>query len=333
MKNKKSKSPILFGEPLFCSYGSEEKYFTDYLCQFSYDGRHDFVIDKDFCGIAVRLEFLNDNFNRGARRKVSVHLVDVTLRYEVASQEIRVVMNRDEYVHHSYVCFPDEANLFKAGHTYKLAVCDETAHEVLGETFIHLFDLSIGKPENWYTIVDGGVRPSWIDNLYKSLNTIHHSLYYVRFNLIQNFGFLPPYIFPELEIRLHYPDGKHVDVFFREPMCFDHEYNRYFVEVPLVTTSSVDDGIYYVEVLCMQYAIAGYVFDTHAKEILGVWFGPEIEPMNEYSPEAAKKRLTAAIPYLEAEPHIETDDLDALIDQFIYEQNKKFGIDKGERDD
>lgn len=314
-----TQSPLTISEVLFCSIGSYEKECSAFVEQFVFDRRHDFVVDPDFCGIAAKISLDRKPSEKGIRRRLSLTLIDTTMRCEVATQQIMVTMKKDQFFKDIHICFLSDTVEMKARHTYKLLVCDATAAETLAAVTFHLYGREYGNPEDWYTVADGGVQPSWdIFNLYKSLKTIHNHDYYARFNIIPNFGARLPEILPELEVRLHYPDGSRIDVRFMEPLCYDFDNNSYFVQCPLETTPD-HTGIFYAEVLCMQYALAGFVFDTTRDDISGRWYGRQIEPLESYSPEAAALRLNQL---LSADGSYDPFDqqFDEALDRFIQSQ-------------
>lgn len=320
----KRKSPISVDRIQFYTYTCDETDDLVFIEQFPYDDRHDFLLDGNFAGIAVKVEVSNDRPDKGARRKLSFTLVDMTVRCEVASQTVKINLAADGFKD-DYIHFPAETSGFVAGHTYKLVVCDETARQPLTESVIHLLDKSsMGDPTEWYQICDGGVLPSWEDDIFKSLNTIDAHEYLVRFVVSPEMCCILSAVMPELEVRLYYPDGKNVKVFFKEPYCRNldcYKDNRWTVECPFETAYDIN-GVFYAELLCMEYPIAGFVFDTMSDEdIRGVWFWHEIEPIDEYSPLAAKLLLDK---YLNRnngpDSTIDADSLDDTIDKFIASQ-------------
>lgn len=317
----KRKSPISVEIIQFYTYNCDETEDLVFIDQFSYDNRHDFLVDKNFAGIAVRAEVWNNRSDKGARRNVSFTLVDTTVRCEVASQTVRINLAADGFKD-GYIHFPAETSGLIGDHTYKLVVRDETAGVPLAESIIHLLDKStMGNPAYWYKVCNGGIKPSWESNVYKSLNTVDAHEYLVRFIVAPDMCYWLSSVMPELEIRLHYPDGKHVKAFFKEPFCRDLESykdNLWNVECPLETADDIN-GVFYAELLCMEYPIAGFLFDTMSEEdIRGVWFGHELEAMDEYSPLAAKQLLDK---YLDrdgaSEAESEIDPFDEAIEKFI----------------
>lgn len=96
----KKESPIYVVDLCFCSISSEEKnkYLTK-LRELTFDGRHDFLIDPTFAGIAVEIEFCNSRYYstspKGVRRKVSLALIDATTRCEAAIKPVKVNIRKD----------------------------------------------------------------------------------------------------------------------------------------------------------------------------------------------------------------------------------------------
>ena len=326
----KRKSPISVDGIRFYAYGCDRSDELVFIDQFPYDDRHDFLADEHLGGIAVKVAVSNNRYDRGARRSLVFTLVDMTMRCELARQHVRVCLGaggfKDGYIH-----FPAETSGLVAGHDYKLLVADETLGETLTESIIHLLDKSVmGNPEDWYEVTDGGIRPGWENHLYRSLNTVDGHEYLVQFNVAPTMCCKLPSVMPELEIRLYYPDGKTVKDYFREPRCYSQENyadSRWTVECPFETVADIN-GVFYAELLCMEYPVAGFVFDTmSADNVSGRWYGAEILPMDDYSPSAARKLLDAYLSDCN-----ESDSLDEVIDRFIASQHEAAAPDEDAAD-
>lgn len=317
----KRKSPISVEKLQFYLYECYEKDDLVFVDQFEFDDRHDFATGDSIGGIAVRAELLNNCFDKGVRRIISFTLVDITTRCVTASQNYKVSIKAD-YFKNGYLYFPAESSAIEAGHDYKLIVADDKTGETLAEDVIHLFDVTeMGSPDGWYEVCEGGVRPGWQDDLYKSLNTVDEHDYLVQFNISPNMGRRLPAVMPELEIRIHYPDGKYVKNFFKEPFCrgvenFDD--NHWSVAAWFETIGDIN-GVFYTELLCMDYAIGGFVFDTTSgNDVRGSWSGSGIEPLDEYSSAAAVKRIEEELPYRnDNKTDGEEESLDDIIDRFL----------------
>ncbi len=317
----KKLSPLYIDEVQFCAFTFNEKEQAVHApWELTFDKRHDFLVDSTFAGIAARIIFSNDNFSdgqsKGLRRNISLTLVDTTLRCEAAVKQIRVNMPGDNPIKFIYADYHLPSTELKAGHTYKLVARDETAAVTIDELVFHLFGQEeLGCPTDWYKVDGGGIRPDWENGIYKSICVSEYKTCHVRFNIEQNFGNKPPMIMPELEIRLHYPDSDRIEVRFIEPECVDYNTNRYFAELPFFTSDS-SSGVYYAELLCMEYPIAGFVFRTNGHEANGEWFGKELEPLSKFSNEAACARFDRSMPAQDT-VYKDDDEFEEALNKFI----------------
>lgn len=322
--NMKLKSPISVVEIQFYTYATEQADDLKSISQFPFDKRSDFIADTPLGGIAVKIGVTNLRNDSGVRRNVALTLVDVTARCEVSSQNLKVNLRIQDYLKEYYASF--RAVDIKAGHTYKLVVSDSITSAPLSERVFRLIDpVKFQHPTEWYRVCDGGLRPGWESNLYKTIRTEYAHPYYVRFNIEYKLGYIFSTIKPELELRLHFPDGKETEVEFCEPKCLgkdDYEDNLWYVEFPF-STSYERSGVFYAELLCMEYPIAGFAFDTDVDDERGTWFGQDIKPLDEYSLDAASMRWASSAPRAEDCPMSETVDFDKLLDDFISVQNEK----------
>ena len=309
---------------------TSEKDFAQNLC---YDDRRDFLTDESFRGIAIKLGSRNQGFFKGARRMVSVSIVDLSARVPLAKQEIKVDISRNDYAKEIFTYFPldmDKGPLFR---TYRIMVCDETARRMICETVFHLFDgRSLRHPAQWYKASTGGLRLSWMSDLFKTLDTDDDSTYYVKFILSQHITSVPPAVLPELELRLYRPDGQ-VEIQFKEPGYIDPGNGcdkELCVEFPF-TTSEGNKGVHYAELLCMEYAIAGFAFDTRQQSAPGGWPDYLLVPMDEVNLDEAKERLEVFLHPEKSKisPTVrEEDNLDSLIDDFINSERDKMKDDE-----
>lgn len=281
----KQKSPISVGKIQFYTYNCDQIDDLVFIEQFPYDNRTDFLVNRSLGGVAVKIEIENERSGKGARRNVAFQLVDVTARCEVAVKSARISLRESDSFKNEYVYFPANSYEIKPGNTYKLLVSDLTASQTLYERVFHLFDKdSLPHPVDWYAVCDAGIRCPWGDELYKTVKAEDCQQYYVRFNITQKFGSMLPSILPQLEMRLFYPNGRYVEINFSEPQYTDSEHYKSgerFVEFPFTTISEYN-GVFYAELLCMEYPIAGFVFDSNADNDQGTWSGKYLKPLEEY---------------------------------------------------
>ena len=317
----KTKSPLYIEQIKFCSFSADELAGCGRDIQLlGFDNRNDLLIDSDFAGIAVEIEFTNSryflsNSTKGIRRNVSLTLVDATDRCEIDRRTVRVNI-KGEYPYKTFhtVLLHSEIG-FKPGHSFKLVVCDETSSSTLNERILHLFgEKELGSPRGWYEAENAGLQIEGREGIYRSAVIEDCLMITARFDLTQKFGENPPLVLPELELRLHYPNGREVQTLFTEPKCEDFGENRYSASLQFCY-SAYYSGTYYAELLCMQYPIAGFVFSLNGPEFEGYWAGEGLKPLEEYSPKTADDRLKA---FFEPLDPISTDDeFDRLLDEFI----------------
>lgn len=287
-----------------------------------FDSRHDFIFNAETAGIAVDLDFFNERAcnepPRGARHNLRLTLVDTTDRTELISLERRVVIHKSELFHSEIITLPVSAVPFRADHGYQLAIYDETARLMLGEYRFRLYGERKNLHESeWYHVMDCGVRPDWERDVYKCVKAIDNKEYYIRYNLTHNFGQKAPLILPELEMRLYYPDGHRVEHRFTAPRLMHDE--QMFVEQEFMVNEE-SGGVFYSELLCMDFPVAGFVFSTKGPDRPGYHFGHDADPLDEYSPQAALNRLKEQMPLAASEfdePPTASDELDCAICDFI----------------
>lgn len=321
-------SPISAYNIQVYAYNESETSENDFAQNLCYDDRRDFLTDESFRGIAIKLGLRNQGFFKGVRRMVSVSIVDLSARVPLATQEIKVNISQTEYARDIFTYFPmdtDKGALFR---TYRIMVCDETARRMICETVFHLFDgRSLRHPAQWYKASTGGLRLSWMSDLYKTLDTDDDCTYYVKFTLSQHITSVPPAILPELELRLYRPEGQ-VDIQFKELGYIDQGNGcdkDLCVEFPF-STSEGNNGVHYAELLCMEYAIAGFAFDTRHPSVPGSWPDYLLVPMDEVNLDEARERLEVFLHPEKSKisPTVrEEDNLDSLIDDFINSERYK----------
>ncbi len=306
----------------FYNYEKDQTDELAFINQFPFDDRSDFIADDTFGGIAVKITVSNVRFDSGVRRNVSLILVDVTARYEVACRSLKINLHKQEYNKVLYAHF--SVSDMMPGHIYKIVMSDPIASQTLIERSFRLINpVDLPHPARWYGVRDGGLRTAWESDLYKTIKTDDWLTYYVRFNIEQKLGSLLPSVMPELELRLYFSDSQEPLVQFSEPVCVskdDYKDNLWYVEYPF-TTSIDRNGVLYAELLCMEYPIAGFVFDTNAYEEHGTWCGKYIEPIDEYSLNAATERWRASSQRVEDCIEAEHDEFDKMLDKFIAEEN------------
>ncbi len=321
----------------FRSYGSDEKSSATRPAAIDrFDSRQDFLIDEDFAGIAVRIDFTNERIYhdkpRGIRHHVAITLVDVTERCEIDVRRVLVAISLEKYYRTVIVNFPSDEVEFRSCHTYKIVCHDENDDIRLGEYVFHTYGVKeLGHPSAWYQVWEGGVRPDWEMKFYKSLNAVMYKDYHVRFNVLPQFGRTLPMILPELELRLRHPGTGTVESVFKEPMRCRGDEKLYFVEQEFFP-SDRDNGAFYAELRCMDYPIAGFLFGMQRRDVTGTWLGDDILPIENYDEFAAIAHLNELL-HEEDESEVSPDDeFEAALRRFIErELNDSGEVDSEER--
>ncbi len=94
----------------------------------------------------------------------------------------------------------------------------------------------------------------------------------VRFDLYRHTDRLHASEFPEMEIRIYFPDGT-MQSSFNNIAHDDYDavdVNRYYAEMPFTATLPTM-GICYAELRCLESVIHGFAFSTDDDEVEGVW--------------------------------------------------------------
>ena len=288
-------NPLILSALQLWAYDPDSEVANEYPAIGLFDERHDFPMALTQSGMAVLLTFLNgrnhslDTFV-GIRRSVAIVIVDVTEECVVSATQIRVNIPRNRLAGVFRADLPFAYPNIKTDHTYKVMVRDVSSGQMLGESFFHMYDpLVLGKePHLWYTASKGWVLPQFEYGMYKSVDSEKLGVVSVRFNLESHFK-NEPYLVPEVEVRVYLPNGKVESRFFR-PECDDYDMREYHVTMP-VHVNHDNRGVCYAELLCMDYAIAGFVFSTNGPTESGAWEGKELTCLGEYSLEECVNRF------------------------------------------
>ncbi|MDE7346006.1 MAG: AAA family ATPase [Muribaculaceae bacterium] len=324
---KKKQSPIELSNLFFTDYTwwhlTNPSFRPEDL---HFDLRHDFLIDKNFAGIATELHFFKTNDNRynGVRRKVSVLLFDATDRVLISTKRITMRITQSDSYCRKVVAFPLEETEFRSGHAFRLQVRDDNADQLLGEgCFRTYMDGQFGDPSTWYKPVIGGLIPDGESEMMKSFDpsTRENRICCIRFEVCDALRTPHPDTMPELEVRIYYPIEEKVFVDFIEPRNAYRGDHTCIVDLPFHAPECC--GVYYVELLCMDTPIAGFVFTTD-RDIEGHWINEGLAPLDEYDYAAANRRYNESLPDDDELEEIPTDqDFDALLDAFIAHELKE----------
>lgn len=319
MKND-NKLPITLSTIKLSAYDAESPLAKSYPGVAFFDDRRDFSMNLCQSALAVLLYFSNQS-PRGVRRLISVALVDDDTSKVVSTTTVRVNIPKDELGTNIRVDFPFAYADIDRNHTYNICVRDDKSGAILGFRSFHMYDeLYCGKPlVDCFTATMGGMAEPGKNAFYKSIDAENLEYYEVRFKLQADFLEMP-WTMPEMEIRIYYPDGK-VESRFCELECEDFDMDEYLVKMPFLMEGR-KSGICYAELVLLDTAIAGFVFNTDAAPVEVAWVGRELHILDEYSPEAALtryKELTSE-ENDEVSEGLTDDDFEAALQNFISSQ-------------
>ncbi len=280
----KKEFPIDIFDINFTDYSRKDYFQSTFdISKLSYDLRRDFLMDKDFGGIAVeiRLENLLHKERRQVNRNVTAYLFDGTDRLLLLTKQIKVKIPASSYEEAFYIYFPSTETEFKSGHSYRLHLLDDETSKYIGEQCFHLFSVNhLGAPDKWYEVNCGGLIAEGENRFLRCCDDNKKQAYKIRFEISNSIPGISIDIHPEVEVRLYYPASDRVVVTFIEPRYAYRGDFTYLVDIPFYPYSHFK-GIYYVELLCMDIPIAGFTFDTD-EEVEGCWNEDKIQPVDDY---------------------------------------------------
>lgn len=320
MMNKKY--PLTLSKLRFSTYNDKDEIANEYPGTDLFDDRHDFAYGLYQKGLAVLMVFTNERAlsnedTRGIRRQITVSLIDATDKCVLHTHTLRVNIYSNDIIGIYRVDFPLTYSDINTNHTYKIIVHDDNSHNILGEEFVHMFDeYKYGKHiSNCFNILSGGVCEIYNTDLYKSLNPDFLTYYRVLFNIAPMFE-ETPFIYPEFEIRIFYPNGI-METQFCQLECDDYDLNEYHVDMHFLMDIQ-KKGICYAELLCMDYPLAGFAFDTNGEWISGAWTGRNLDCLDEYSHLEACRRFRKAIDIdFDKETDNDNDEFEKALKTFI----------------
>lgn len=321
-----SKNSLTLSKIQICAYSPDDEVAREFPAYEIFDDRHDFPISSTQSGVAVMMIFCNerkfttDNVS-GVRRSISVSIVDTTAGNVMSTTTLRVNIPRDNYGSLYRVDLPLAYANINTGHSYQVLVKDKASGMQIGEVAFNLYDTGhIGNdPSLWYEATKGSIVPDWTSDMHKVMSIEGMTGITVRFDVEPRFKELPE-ILPELEIRLYSPGGK-LKRCFCNPDCDDFDMNEYHVGLHFIADPH-DCGIYYAELLCMEYPVAGFAFSTDGPvAVEGYYYGKQLECLGIYTPEAAVERFKSC---MESHDDATTDDdpFERALDEFIASETK-----------
>lgn len=276
-------------------YGADSPLAKDFPGQLLFDDRSDFALNPSQSTLAVLLRFSNLRLlhqvaRAGIRRRVTVTLIDAISMQEVTSSTLTVCMYRTDSHCMVRVDLPFDATHLYLNHAYVVTVSDTKTQQLLGKRDIHLFDED-GCEEtvlDFLTPLSGGLLMCEGSDFYKSFRALTPSHFRVGFRVLARHE-KAPCIIPEMEIRVHFPNGA-TESCFGPLRVVDFERG----ELEVSDTFFVDKfrcGTGFAELCCLNVVVASFVFSTDADEKKEAWRQGELMFFRILSPETAVEQF------------------------------------------
>lgn len=294
------------------------------ISQTDFDLRNDIVVSPKTYSLAVSLSFFNENWQSAEigsliRRKFTAILTDDATGEFVSSKAVILRAPACEMTTTELLHIPFKAAELPLDRDYRLIVTDATTGAALGSRQFHILpDIYDGrKIEDAFSAEEAGVMPVDCNSFFSSYPFNAGDYARVRFNLCYEFNDWPEK-FPEVEIRIFFPDGSFSQSF-RSVICDDPDADRFHVDAPFHLTAN-NRGIVYAEALVNDIAFAGVVFSTEDEEKQGALTGRNLHILESVSNEAVDARFSDQS---ETAAEIEADDFDKLLDAFISGESRQ----------
>lgn len=288
-----------------------------------YGFQRDFLYDSDMRAVSVHLTFVNervteDEFAPGIRRRLSIAFIDITDGTVISNANFPIYIPRGERYGIIRADLPFSPEDIDTDHSFKASVRDASTGIVFAERIINFFDEKKigGNASEWFDGENACIISGIFSEKHRSFVSSLYEMEKVRFNVKSNFK-RPPFILPEFEIRIFFPDGK-VQRSYETPVVTqtDGEQVSATVETEYFVTEGTQ-GMCYAELICLDYAIAGFAFSSCGPAIQGEWNGEAILPLPSYSLNDAAERFKKYTPVPDPE-------FDKLLDDFIESQQDSF---------
>lgn len=290
------------------------------------DDRNDFLTSEEQNTIALAMEFTNEKLlskpqsQTGMRRSVSVSILDESSEKIIARHYVNVCFSQGRLTRRYTMNIPVERNHTDYIHRLRIIIRDERSKEILGKRTINLWDVNdFGQnPALIYRTTSGFLSFTDTDHIvpYLSVDAKEFETHTVRFSIEPLFDKLYGKM-PELEIKLHYPDGSTESSVCR-PQQDRYDFNRSESQWHAETRFILQPqrmGVTYAELRCMGIPISGFLFSTIGPEYFGEWDFEMLDYCTDYSPADGLKRFQELTNDL---THQSSDeDFDSKLNEFI----------------
>ncbi len=278
-------------EFMACPYGNSSKLAHTPHANDLFDTRHHFIITPETSHLGLFATFVNEGALRPSPRGVHCHL-DVRLleisqgrEREIASRRLTLRMTRNEYACPMRMDLPTARGTLNMRCTYRAEIRDEDS-EVLASLDLMFFSpaqMGMG-PTSWFYVPWAGIREE-SGRVVRSAGRLTGKSVNVVFGLENHIPAGCAAGMPEMQLLLTDTRGAHQWVMThpaRSGAPSDNRHSEWEAAAEFFLPTC-DSGIYYVELKCMTYTLAAFLFSTDGSAIGGRWNKAELMPAVNYT--------------------------------------------------
>lgn len=312
-----------------CPFSPYDEITTIYPATEFFETRRHFLLSPLQTAVAVHMTFFNERCNScssgpGIRHRISVSFFDATSGDTIGNTECIIHLSRGEANSIIRLDIPFAPAEIDMNHEFRIAVKDISTGILLGNKLFYFFDENkMGQiTSEWFSADSACLVSNVFNESYRSIDSALPAYQKVRFRIHSNFK-KDPKVFPELEIRIHFPDGR-VQSKFVAPVAVEERTDAFTANVDSTFFVNEENrGICYAELICIDYPIAGVVFSTAGPVLSGVWESEDISPLWKYSLEEAADRFReycVSASTKETDAEVSEEEFNRMIEPYIQEQ-------------
>jgi len=285
-----AKSLLSVGEFMACPYGSSGKLAHEYPGARLFDSRRHFIVGPSVSHVALYATFVNEGVfrstPRGVKALLDFRLTDVSCSVArvVSSRMVRLHMTRKDYAWPMRVDLAVGRGELDVKRPYRAEILSDAGDVIASLDLLFFSPQEIGMaPTAWFYPLGGGVR-SVSGAMLRSPGVCADEWADVVFSLENHLPAGSVAGVPEMQMLLTDPRGRVQSVFTCPERTVAGPTGR--VDWEAAARFSLDNenkGVYYAELRCMTYPLAGFLFSTVGEAVGGRWAKSELLPAVNYT--------------------------------------------------
>lgn len=243
-----------------------------------FDQRQGHSVRYDNCSLAVcflaaNTRLLSNKGSSGIHRAVSIAVIDAGSKKPLVSQTVWITMSKVTTSKQMRFDLPICADEINFDNGYEVIATDVITRVPLAHKIVAFYDeRDYNNPiaSDW-VVTGASVSPHYSTRRYRAIRADALVCNKVRFDLAR-FNKCHVTDYPEMEIRIFFPDGS-----VKHSFCnvgtddFDaYDAGKYYAEMRFAV-SNESMGVCYADILCLGQTINGFVFSTDDDSKEGVW--------------------------------------------------------------